>query len=93
MQNMTPYRFKPEKDKIEILSTEQQINNLHLKIADLENMLNQHPNIMLQLRLNKLNVHVLELQEQIKTFHKYKIYKYLFYIFITFYVLKWASNS
>jgi hypothetical protein len=90
---MDPYRNSTNKDKCEVLSTEQQLNNLHLKIADLENMLNQHPNIMLQIRLNKLNAHVLELQEKIKTFHKYKIYKYLFYIFITFYVLKWASNT
>lgn len=89
---MTPYRKKLKENQSEVLSTEQQLNNLSLKINDLENMLNQHPNIMLQLKMNKLSVHVSQLQEQVKSFHKYKIYKYLFYILLTFYVLKWASN-
>lgn len=87
---MTPYRKNIEKVLSETPSTEQKISDLYLKYKELEQLVHQHPNILLQLKYNQLNVEINKLKNKIG---KPNYYKYLFIILFVFNILKFISEQ
>lgn len=86
---MNPYRKNEEKVSYETPTIEQQVINLQLKVIELQEIVHSHPNILLQLKYNKLKSDLDKIQDKI---NKPNYYKYLFIIFMIFNILKFISR-